>query len=327
MDNGTLTRMNERTSALGMGCWAIGGEWTFLGMPAGWGPTDDAQSVRAVQAAYDHGIRLFDTAANYGCGHSEELLGRALGSRRQDCLISTKFGFQVNPETKTVTNRSDDMRTMPVAEHLVDECDASLRRLGTDVIDVYFFHVWDYEPAMAEDLMDRLERLVDAGKIRSYGWSTDDPQLVGIFAAGRHCSAVQTNLSVAVDQPDMLALCADKELAAFNRGPLAMGFLTGKYDASTQFPANDVRTRTWAVDTFQKPVTRHLDELRDILSEGGRTLAQGALAYLWARSERNLPIPGIRTAAQAEENARAMEFGPLTAESVARIHRIMGREV
>ncbi|MCG8480032.1 MAG: aldo/keto reductase [Spirochaetales bacterium] len=320
-----LGRMGIETSALGMGCWAIGGEWSFLGTPAGWGKTDDAESVRAIRAAYDHGIRVFDTAANYGTGLSERLVAEGLAGHRNECVISTKFGFEVDEEAKEARNRGADMRTMPVAEYVQGECEASLRRLKTDYIDIYFFHVWDYDNALAVDVTEALERLVEQGKIRSYGWSTDSPESAAVFADGAHCSAIQTNFSIAVDQPEILSLCEKRDMAAFNRGPLAMGFLTGKYGADTTFSATDVRNGAWVKDMFQGPISATLDTLREILTSGGRTLAQGALAYIWARSATTLPIPGIRTVAQAEENAKAMEAGPLAAEEAAEIDRIMGR--
>lgn len=318
-----LGRSGISTSALGMGCWAIGGEWSFLGAPAGWGKTDDAESQRAIAAAYDHGIRVFDTAANYGTGLSERLLAEGLGAHRQDCVITTKFGFEVDEDAKVVRNRSDDMRTMPVARHVAAECEASLKRLGTDYIDVYFFHVWDYDTTMALDVRAALEQLVDQGKIRSYGWSTDAPESASVFAQGPHCSAIQTNFSIAVDQPEILRLCEQLDMAAFTRGPLAMGFLTGKYGSDTTFSQTDVRNAPWVKQQFQGPVSAKLSAMREILTSGGRTLAQGALAYIWARSERTLPIPGIRTAEQAAENATAMEYGPLSADQTAEIDRIM----
>ena len=320
-----LGRMRIETSALGMGCWAIGGEWSFLGNPAGWGKTDDAESVRAIRAAYDHGVRVFDTAANYGTGLSERLVAEGLAGHRKECVISTKFGFEVDEEAKEARNRGADMRTMPVAEYVQGECEASLRRLGTDYIDIYFFHVWDYDNTLAVDVREALERLVEQGKIRSYGWSTDSPESAAVFADGAHCSAIQTNFSIAVDQPEILSLCERRDMAAFNRGPLAMGFLTGKYDADTTFSTTDVRNEAWVKDMFQGPISAKLDALREILTSGGRTLAQGALAYIWARSDTTLPIPGIRTVKQAEENAKAMEAGPLEAEEAAEIDRIMGR--
>jgi aryl-alcohol dehydrogenase-like predicted oxidoreductase len=318
-------RIDTETSAVGMGCWAIGGEWDFLGGPAGWGKTDDKESMKAIQAAFDHGIRLFDTAANYGTGLSERLLGEALGANRKECAIATKFGFKVDEDTKNVYNYGDDMTTAEVISHLEADCEASLRRLNTDYIDVYLFHVWEYEKHLAEELREALERLVGQGKIRSYGWSTDDVESARLFSEGQHCSSVEFNFNVVHDNRDMVMLCDQTSMNGLNRGPLAMGFLTGKYDVNSMFAATDVRSAEWVQDGFKKPVLDNLEALREIFTSNGRSLAQGALAWIWARSEKMLPIPGIRTVAQAVENAKAMEFGPLTPEQVQEIDRILGR--
>lgn len=147
----------------------------------------------------------------------------------------------------------------------------------------------------------------------------------GQLAEGQHCSAIQTNFSVASDRPEILSLCEEADLSAFCRGPLAMGFLTGKYSATSTFPETDVRTRPQIRQTFQEPATRSLQALREVLTSGGRTMAQGALAYIWARSDCTLPIPGIRTVAQASENAGAMEYGPLSPDEVRQVDEIMAR--
>lgn len=321
----TIGRIDTETSAVGMGCWAIGGEWDFLGNPAGWGKADDKESIQAIQAAFEHGIRLFDTAANYGTGLSERLLGEALGVHRKECAIVTKFGFKVDEDTKNVFNYGDKMTTADVVSHLDDDCEASLRRLNTDYIDVYLFHVWEYEKNLAAELRGALENLVSQGKIRSYGWSTDDVESARFFSEGRHCSSVEFNFNVVHDNRDMVTLCDQTNMSGFNRGPLAMGFLTGKYHADSIFAATDVRNAEWVQDGFKKPVLENLDALRDIFTSAGRSLAQGALAWIWARSEKMLPIPGIRTVAQAIENAKAMEFGPLTPEQVQEIDQILDR--
>jgi aryl-alcohol dehydrogenase-like predicted oxidoreductase len=135
----------------------------MLGSPAGWGKTDDAESVKAIQAAYANGIRYFDTAANYGAGWSERLLAKALKAFPVDYTISTKFGFKVDEEKKEVSNYGE-MRTADVITHLEDDCDASLRRLNKECIDLYFFHIWDYDPDMALELKEALENLVKKGK-------------------------------------------------------------------------------------------------------------------------------------------------------------------
>jgi aryl-alcohol dehydrogenase-like predicted oxidoreductase len=131
---------------------------------------------------------------------------------------------------------------------------------------------------------------------------------------------------VVLDAPEVLAVCDEFNLASINRGPLGMGLLTGKYSRRSTFAANDVRSDAqWFKDDFFGPILDNLDALRDILTSEGRTLAQGALAWLWARSERTLPIPGIRTVAQIEENAKAMDFGPLSSNQMRQIESLLGR--
>jgi aryl-alcohol dehydrogenase-like predicted oxidoreductase len=305
---------------MGLGCWAIGGTWYWLDGPGGWGDIDDNESVRAIHAALDLGINFFDTAANYGAGHSERILARALEGKRDKAVIATKFGFNVNEAEKRVTFRTDDHLL-----HVRQECEDSLRRLNTDVIDLYQLHVWDYPIEKVSAMVDLLESLVSAGKIRYYGWSTDSVENARAFAKGKHCVAIQHDLNVVLDTPEMLAACEELNLASVNRSPLARGALSGKYSKSTAFPQNDVRTDAWSKDHFFAPTLDQLDKIGAILTSNGRTLVQGALAWIWARSEKTIPIPGFKTVAQVEENAKAMQFGPLTAEQMKEINSLLGR--
>jgi aryl-alcohol dehydrogenase-like predicted oxidoreductase len=316
----TLGRSGIQVSAMGLGCWAIGGTWYWLDGPGGWGETNDDESIRAIHCALDHGINFFDTAANYGAGHSERILGRALAGKRDQTVIATKFGFNVNEAEKRVRLREDD--------HLLyvrEECEASLRRLNTDVIDLYQLHVWNYPIEKVPAMVDLLESLVKDGKIRYYGWSTDSIEGARLFAEGKHCVAIQHDLNVILDAPEMLKLCEELNLASVNRSPLARGALSGKYTKDTIFPQNDVRIDEWSRDHFFAPTLAQLDKIRDILTIDGRSLVQGALAWIWARSEKTIPIPGFKTVAQVEENAKAMEFGPLTSDQMKEIDTILGR--
>jgi aryl-alcohol dehydrogenase-like predicted oxidoreductase len=163
------------------------------------------------------------------------------------------------------------------------------------------------------------------GKIRFYGWSTDRPESARVFAEGEHCVAIQHRLNVIRDAPEILNVCVKFDLASINRGPLARGALTGKYDPDAQFPDQDLRHREEFRENWLVPATEALEKIGSILTGEGRTLAQGALAWIWAHSARTIPIPGIRTAAQAEENAKAMAFGPLTAGQMAEVDRLLGR--
>lgn len=322
MENRTLGRTGIEVSPLGMGCWAIGGLWQWMDGPGGWGDVDDDESVRAIHAALGGGITFFDTAANYGTGHSEEVLGRALAGRRDEAVVATKFGFDVDVAGKRVTRYADDA---DVARNVRAECEASLRRLGTDRIDLYQLHVWDLPLDRALEVRGVLEELVDEGKIHAYGWSTDDAGPARVFAEGEHCAVVQHDLNVVRDAQEILALVEEADLASVNRSPLARGALTGKYTTTAGFAENDVRRDQWSVDTFFTPTLERLDALRDVLTSDGRSLTQGALAWIWGRSGRTVPIPGIRTVAQAEENAGAMAFGPLRPEQMRDVETLVGR--
>jgi aryl-alcohol dehydrogenase-like predicted oxidoreductase len=316
----TLGRSNLQVSAMGLGCWAIGGIWYWLDGPGGWGDIDDEESIRAIHSALDQGINFFDTAANYGTGHSERVLARALAGKRDQAVIATKFGFNVNEAEKRVTLREDDHLL-----HVREECEASLRRLNTDVIDLYQLHVWDYPIEKVPAMVELLESLVSEGKIRYYGWSTDSVEGARLFAEGKHCVAIQHDLNVILDAPEMLALCEELNIASVNRSALARGALSGKYTRDTIFPQNDVRTDPWSRDHFFAPTLDQLGSIREILTSDGRTLVQGALAWIWGRSEKTIPIPGFKTVAQVEENAKTMELGPLTPEQMKEIDTILGR--
>jgi len=318
----TLGRSGIEVSALGLGCWAIGGPWQWLTGPGGWGEVDDAESIRAIHAALADGINFFDTAANYGTGHSERILGQALAGRRQGAVIATKFGFVVDEAGKRVTQFEHDE---DVVKNVRSACEASLLRLGTDYIDLFQLHVADYPAGLAVEVREVLEALVREGRIRAYGWSTGSVESAQAFAQGEHCAAIQHDLNVIMDAPEMLALCERQNLASVNRSPLARGALTGKYSVDTVFDQDDVRREAWSMDHFFVPTLGKLDTLRSILTSGNRTLAQGALAWVLTRSQKTIPIPGFRTVKQAQENARALQFGLFTPDQMAEIDTLLGR--
>ncbi|EPX56530.1 putative aldo/keto reductase [Cystobacter fuscus DSM 2262] len=159
---------------------------------------DDQESIHAIQRAVELGVTFFDTAANYGAGHSERILGRALGGHRSSVVIATKFGYRVLDDQKLV----DGLEVHP--EAIRRSCEASLRRLGTEYIDLFQFHVGGHPADQVDDVLDTLESLVAEGHIRAYGWSTDDPVRARAFAAGKHCAAIQHQLNIFEDNPEML---------------------------------------------------------------------------------------------------------------------------
>ena len=320
-----LGRSDIEVSDIGFGSWAIGGPMTLDGRPDGWGATDDDESMAAIWGALDLGVTFFDTADVYGTGRSERLLGRALAARRDEVVIATKFGYTFDAEQGAITGEDAS------PGYIGHACRESLRRLGTDRIDLYQLHLGDLPAAQLPEVTGALEDLVVAGLIRAYGWSTDDPQHVAAFA-GPHCAAIQHEMNVLADAPAMLEACGKLGLASIDRSPLAMGLLTGKYGPGTQLPPDDVRAaQPWvAYFTDGRPAAEwlaRLDAVREVLTSGERSLAQGALCWLLARSPRAIPIPGARNAAQVGENAGALRLGPLSPSEMAEIAGLLGPDL
>ena len=316
------TRTGIQISALGLGCWAIGGPYTSNGRPAGWGEVDDEESIRAIRRALDLGVTLFDTADAYGCGHSERVLGRALARRRDDVVIVTKVGNVFDEQTRTAGGKD----LSPA--YLRRACDASLRRLDTDRIDVYLIHDGFAGPEDVPAVVDVLEELVAAGKVRWYGSSVSDPAIVRAMAEGPHMVASEHELNVLRGELETLDVAEELGLASLNRTPLAMGLLSGRYRPDALPAADDVRRNAPWWDFFDEgAMERWLERIatvRDELTADGRSLVQGALGWIWGRSPLTLPLPGFRTVAQVEENVGAAEHGPLPAARMQRIASILG---
>lgn len=309
---------------LGMGCWAIGGPFYAGDEPLGYAGADDAQSLAAIEASYEAGVRLFDTAAIYGVGHSEWLLAKALAGRN-DVVISTKFGVGFDEASKQVSGLLTD------ASSVMGQLDASRKRLGRDVIDLIFLHVNTLSPDEAAPLFDALDEAREKGVLRSYGWSTDFPASAEAMADRLGFVAVQHAMNVFFDAPSIMDVVHKHELASFNRSPLAMGLLTGKFTEGQAVPADDVRRNSYGwMDYFKDGkvapgFARKVDAVRELLTTDGRSLAQGALGWLWAKSPSTVPIPGARTPEQATHNAQALSFGPLSEDVMAQIETVIDR--
>jgi aryl-alcohol dehydrogenase-like predicted oxidoreductase len=320
----TLGRSGIEVSAMGLGCWAIGGVWSWDGTPVGWGEVDDEESIRAIRRAIDLGVTFFDTADVYGCGHSERILGKAIAEHKDEVVVATKFGNVFDEQARVWAGED----VSPA--HIREACHASLERLGLDRIDLYQLHIWSLPKGKAEVAAETLEELVAEGLIRAYGWSTDDLPSARLFAPKSGCTAIQNDLNLFNGAEEILAVCDEHDLASISRAPLAMGLLSGKFGPGSRLPENDVRGQLgpdW-VRFFKegRPVPELLekvDALREVLTSGGRTMVQGALAWIWAWSERTIPIPGFKSVKQAEENARALEFGPLGAAEMSQVAEIL----
>jgi myo-inositol catabolism protein IolS len=303
----TFGKTGWNVSAIGMGCWAIGGNM--------WGPTDDSDSIAAIHASLDAGVNLLDTADAYGIGHSEELVKKALaGGKRDGVYIATKFGNWGRGQGHPLPFTSK--------YHIFLCCDASLHRLGTDVIDLYQCHIGN--PENTELFLDALDELVEVGKIRAYGISTGSLKAVQEFNARGTCSVVQLDYSILNRAPeaDLLLYCQDNSIGTLIRGPLAMGKLTGKMNPETTFPDTDTRQKWTEGDTKAKFLSdlEKVEKLRPLATEN-RTMAQAALAFVLDHPGATVAIPGAKNPAQAIANAAAADL-PLSEADAALIAEV-----
>ena len=311
--------------ALGLGCWAIGGPFYSGKTPLGWGEVDDKQSVAAIHRAADLGICFFDTAQAYGTGHSETVLGQAL-EQRPDVLIGTKIGIGVNPQAKQVTG--SDIAPAAIEASI----DASLKRLRREKIDLVHLHLNSLPVAEAEAVFNTLGALTVKGKIGAYGWSTDFPDRAEAFASRASFVSVQHAMNVFFRADALMPVIERHGLLSINRSPLAMGLLSGKYAPGKIMDKSDIRSQTMDWMAYFKDgeaapdYARQLGAVRSLLQSDGRTLVQGAIGWLWARSSRTLPIPGFRTAAQVDDLAGALQKGPLPQDVMREIERTIIRE-
>jgi aryl-alcohol dehydrogenase-like predicted oxidoreductase len=307
----TLGRTGLRVSEVGFGAWAIGGPAKLGQLEMGWGDVDEAQALRAIDAAYDAGVTLFDTADVYGAGKSEVLIGRALGSKRDRVVIATKVGNRTTADGEWVKDFSKAW--------ILEGIEASLRRLKMDCVDLYQLHSATDTAHYSDETFEALEALKVQGKIRFYGIS------VGPFAHGpwviRNTPAdviqVVYNMLEREPEQELLPLAKERNIGIIARVPLASGFLSGKFTPETRFPANDHRSRTYPPEKTQAMLAR-VARL-GFLTEGKRkTLAQAALQYCLAHPALSAVIPGAKTPEQARANAAASDGTLLTGDEIAR---------
>jgi aryl-alcohol dehydrogenase-like predicted oxidoreductase len=272
--------------------------------------------VKQIRAAVDLGVTFFDTADDYGQGLSERILGEALRGRREDIVVATKFGEDPMPDQQDPWSLD--------AACVERKCEASLRRLGFECIDLYLLHRRDYPVERAPALVEVLEDLVRAGKIRHYGWSTDDVDRARLFARGEHCIAIEHRLNVLMDNAPMLDLCLEQDLASLNRVPLLMGVLAGRWSPETKLEESDPRAQWFEQEGFQN-LLACVRQIEPYLTSDGRTYVQGALGWIWARSPLTIPLPGFRTMEQMQALVQALQFGPLSLDVMPAIaERVKG---
>ena len=288
-------------SEIGLGLWAVAG--------SEWGVVEDEASLAAIDAALEGGVNFFDTADVYGEGHSEELLGRAMTGRREEFVVATKIGW-------IDYDRQADRSQYDTLEKLVAGVEESLRRLGTDHVDVIQCHI-DYSEPNTQVFVEGFRKLKEDGKVGAWGVSTSDLKLLERFNADGDCDVLQTDYSILnrTAEEAILPYCQEHGIGVIVRGPLAMGLLTGKYSVSDSFPEGDFR-RDWIEDSKQNEQFRRdlgvVEELRAVIPEA-ETMAEFALRFVRSHPTVSTVIPGARNRRQAASNAAA-GLGPLLSE-------------
>jgi aryl-alcohol dehydrogenase-like predicted oxidoreductase len=280
-------------SALGLGC---------MGMSEFYGSTDEAQSTATIHRAIDLGVDFLDTADIYGLGRNEELVGRAIRGRRQDVFLATKFGNVRAPD-----GTFKDVNGRP--EYVRQACDASLKRLGVDVIDLYYQHRVDPRVPI-EDTVGAMARLVQEGKVRYLGLSEAAPATLRRACKIHPILALQTEYSLWSRDPEteILPTCRELKVGFVAYSPLGRGFLAGRFKKQEDIPEGDWRRfhPRFTGENFQHNL--HLaDAVRRLADEKGITPAQAALAWVLAQGEDIIPIPGTKHIRYLEDDLGAIE--------------------
>ncbi|PYV71267.1 MAG: aldo/keto reductase [Acidobacteria bacterium] len=305
MKTRSLGRSGLTVSALGLGC---------MSMSEFYGPGDDAESTATIHRAIELGVTFFDTADVYGPFKNEELVGRAIKGKREKLIIATKFGIvrdPENPKARGVNGTPDYIRK---------SCESSLRRLGTDYIDLYYQHRVDPNTPI-EETVGGLAELVKEGKIRHIGLSEASVKTTRRAAKVHAITALQTEYSLWSRDPEdeILATCRELGIGFVAYSPLGRGFLTGQIKRFEDLAPDDFRR---GVDRFQgENFQKNVDlvaKVEDIAKQKGCTASQLALAWVLAQGDDIVPIPGTRRSTRLEENLKSVDV-QLTGEDLRQI--------
>ena len=308
MQTRRLGRDGPDVSALGLGC---------MGMSYAYGAADDQESLRVLDRALELGVSFWDTADIYGPHANEALLGEALKGRRKQVFLATKFGIQMDPDTKMargVNGRPDYVRAA---------CDASLKRLGVEVIDLYYLHRVDPNTPI-EDTVGAMAELVQSGKVRFLGLSEASAETLARACAVHQITALQSEYSLWTRDPETtgaLDACRRLGVGLVPYSPLGRGFLSGDFRSPDDLPADDWRRSNprFQGEAFAANL-RLVDAVRAIADRKGCTPSQLALAWVLAQGDDVVPIPGTKRIKYLEENVGALDL-TLTDADLAEIDR------
>ena len=293
-----LGRTGFRISEVGFGAWGIGG---------GWGPTEDAKSLAALERAFDLGVNFFDTALGYGNGHSEQLIGQAFRGRRDQVIISSK----IPPKTfRWPVRDSDPLEHTFPASWIIQCTEKSLRNLGTDYLDLQQLHAWTNAYLEQTEWLEALQKLKEQGKIRAFGVSANDwdPYGAANLVKTGWIDSVQVIYNIFEQRPEeqLFPAALEHNVGILARVPFEEGLLTGAYQPGHQFAADDWR-KDWMTPDRLEIAREKVEALRPFLAPDRRTLAALALKFCLSHPAVSTVIPGMRSLKNVEANTAASD--------------------